>query len=348
MKRVLVLLAACALAGCGGASRPRTTLTLFAENDTVGRALFRLQCAPPGGDVPHASRACAALASDPALLTRPKPFDCMGGTFSWWNVRVDGRLDGEPLHRSFATCWTPQMATLGRLGLTWQQLRSHLERRRRARVLPGVRQTLTGLQPSDLVTCDVLGHHLQMGVPSNLGARASVGVGGGDAPGAQLELTRHADGSVTASCKATPAPASFTYCGIARTVNGFDFVAARGIFCLAARAAVVRIERGARGSWLCSRAMHASYELECASGDRSVRVLERSPVGLNRAPGGVVSSYGWSWRVLHGRLQARQNGGGWIDLGRPPWCIPFAAPREVLLGLHLRSTTADGGCFARR
>jgi hypothetical protein len=348
MKRLLVLLAACVVAGCGGTARPRTTLTIFAENDSVGRALFHLRCAPAGGDLPDTRRACAALATDPSLVTRPRPFICFGGTFSWWDVRIDGRLRGRTLHRAFSTCWTPQMPTIGRLGLTWQELRSHLEPRRRARVLPGVAQTLTGLRPGDLVTCDILGHHLQMGVPSSTGfGPASVGVGGGDVPGATLALARHTDGTVVASCRSAPPPTRFVYCGVARTVNGFDLVAARGLFCRAARTAVVRIERDVRGPWLCSRAMHAGYELACAAGRREVRVLERSPVGLNREPGGVVSTYNWSWRVLHRRLEARQDGGGWIDLGPPPWCIPFDAPREVLLALHLRSTTADGGCFAR-
>jgi hypothetical protein len=270
----------------------------------------------------------------------------MGGPFSWWDVQIDGRLDGTSVHRSFSTCWTPQMATLGRLGLTWQQLHAHLEPRRHASVMPGVPRTLTGLRPSDLVTCEILGHRLQMGVPSNVGGQSSTGYGGSDVVSVTLVATRHRDGSVAADCHALPPPSRFAFCGLARTVNGFDYVSAKGMVCLPARRAVLAVERGMFGPWRCSRAMHASYELECRDGARAVRVLERSPVRPDNT-GGTVFIGAWAFRVHHHRLDAREGAGGWIDVGRAPWCAPYDAPREVLIALRLRPTTPDGGCFTR-
>jgi hypothetical protein len=345
--RLAVALAlAATLVACGSAHRAATRLTVFAENDGVGRAIFHLECAPSVGDVPHPARACAALAAQPSLITHPRPFTCMGGESSWWDVTISGRFDGKPLHRSFSTCWTTQAATLGRLGLTWQQLRAHLEPRRQARVTPGVPRTLTGLRPSDLVTCDVRGHHLEMGVPSTIGTPASTGYGGADVTSVTLALTRHRDGTVAADCHASPPPGHFVFCGLARTANGFDYVSAKGMACLPARRAIVAVERGAFGPWRCSRAMHAVYELECRDSVRVVRVLERAPGVPGNAAGTVVVG-AWAFRVLRHRLDARNGAGGWIDLGRAPWCAPYDAPREVLVALKLRPTTPDGGCFTR-
>lgn len=133
------------------------------------------------------------------------------------------------------------------------------------------------------------------------------------------------------------------FCGLARTVNGFDLVQARGIGCAAALTAIVRIERDERGAWACSRAMHAAYELDCRRGGQDLRVLERSPVPVvvrNR----VATLANWSFRVRAHALEAHEGSLGWISLGPPPWCVPDA-PREVLLALRLRSLTPDGGCF---
>ncbi|HZU20348.1 MAG TPA: hypothetical protein VE982_03925 [Gaiellaceae bacterium] len=340
----LVALAAAALAACGATRHPATSLTLVAENDDLGRAAFHLRCGPTGGDLPDPAAACRAVARDPALVRRPKPFVCHGGPQSWWNVTVTGQLRGRRVATRFSTCWTPQMATISALGIG-RALPSHVQPRRHAVVLPGATKLLVGLRPGDLVTCRVLGRELRLGVPSTVGATADVGFGGGDTRELRLALTRGADGAVAATCGALPLAARFVYCGIARTVNGFDVVEGRRLTCRAARAAVVAVERGARGRWTCSRAMHASFELECAAGAPGIRVMERLPVGLNREPGGVVSTWNWYWRVHRGRLQAREDGGGWVSLGLPPWCTPFAAPRAVLLALRLRSITADGGCF---
>ena len=139
----------------------------------------------------------------------------------------------------------------------------------------------------------------------------------------------------------------YVFCGLARTVNGFDLVDARGIACAPARSVIGRVERGERGVWNCSRAMHAAFELRCQAGSREVRVLERSPIQPRRV-GGVVRLRNWSFR-LHGHsLLAREDRLGWVSLGPPPWCIPYAGPREVLVALRLRPVTPHGGCFRTR
>jgi hypothetical protein len=183
--------------------KPATELTLLAVNPYVGRAVFHLRCAPAGGDLGDPARACAAVAARPQLITRPKPFVCFGGTFSWWDVTITGRLRGRSIHTHTSTCWTPQMATIRRLGLGWQSLRAHLVPRRREAVLPSTRQTFPSgvMRPGDLVTCKILGHELEDGVPIEYGT-SSQGYGGKNVTSVTLSVTHHRDGSVTASCHA--------------------------------------------------------------------------------------------------------------------------------------------------
>jgi hypothetical protein len=103
------------LSGCGGRSaRPQSALTILAVNESVGRAVFHLECGPTGGDLPDNASACRALASAPTLVTAPKPFLCPAMP---WQVAISGRLDGRRISRRFFTCWTPQMATIGQLGI---------------------------------------------------------------------------------------------------------------------------------------------------------------------------------------------------------------------------------------
>lgn len=193
------------LLGCGGGSaRPATDLTLVALNSYVGRAEFHLSCKPPGGDLPQARQSCAALATTPALITAPKPFHCIGGFSSWWEIEISGRFNGKPLHRTVSTCWTPQMATIAALRIgRWNVFRGHLVPRRQQAVLPGTTVTYPSgvLRPTDLVTCDILGHHLEVGVPTLTGQPASTGFGGANVISVTLAVTRNASGSVTASCK---------------------------------------------------------------------------------------------------------------------------------------------------
>jgi hypothetical protein len=203
MTRLLVgCLLAASLSGCGSGSASRSThLTLLAVNPSVGRAAFHLTCAPPGGDLGNPARACAALNAHPQLVTDPKPFTCMGGMFSWWDVTITGRLHGRRIHTHTSTCWTPQMAMLRRLGMGWPSLRAHMLPRRHEAVLSSATETFPGgvLRPGDLVTCTILGHRLAEGVPLAYGT-ASNGYGGKNVTSVTLAVTRNRDGSVTASC----------------------------------------------------------------------------------------------------------------------------------------------------
>ncbi|HZP72778.1 MAG TPA: hypothetical protein VFA97_05290 [Gaiellaceae bacterium] len=142
-----------------------------------------------------------------------------------------------------------------------------------------------------------------------------------------------------------PAPAD-RFCGLARTVNGFDYVAAEGIPCAAALTETARIERGERGLWNCSRAMHGAVELACIDGARRLDLLERSPVRARRR-GGIVVLANWSFRLRGGTIDGREGWGRWQSLGRAPWCIP-SVPREALVALALRPVTPHGGCFTSR
>jgi hypothetical protein len=201
---LLAFLVAAVLVGCGSEARPETQLTMLAINTSVGRAEFHLDCAPPGGDLPDARRACAALKKQPQLVTNPKPFTCAGGTFSWWDITISGRLNGTTVRRTFSTCWTPQMATIGRLGLSWNVLQKHLLSRRHEIVLPGTEHVFPPgvLRPADLVTCDILGRKLQVGVPieSGAGSGASNGYGGTNVVSVTLSVAHRRDGSVDATC----------------------------------------------------------------------------------------------------------------------------------------------------
>ncbi len=150
-----------------------------------------------------------------------------------------------------------------------------------------------------------------------------------------------------AAC-APPPPPPPVFCGLARTVNGFDPVSAvKGISCPRARAAVRDVERGVNGPWVCSRAVHATFELDCRTSGAEVQVLEAAPVAPVRH-GPIVTLANWSFR-LHGRaLEGLTGHGRWMTLvTRPPYCVPDV-PRQVLAALPLRRTTPAGGCYAPR
>lgn len=205
-----LLLIAVSLVGCSGASNwpvqrgpdPETRLTILAVNANVGRAAFHLSCGPAGGDLPNPRGACAALDTTPELITRPKPFVCIGGSFSWWEVTINGRLNGDPIHRNLSTCWTTQMATLGRFEMSSKVLQKHLLPRRHEAVLAGTERVFPPgvLRPGDLVTCDIRGHHLALGVPTETGPGASTGYNGVNVVSVTLTVAQHRDGSVSASC----------------------------------------------------------------------------------------------------------------------------------------------------
>jgi hypothetical protein len=191
------------LAACGGSAKPpATALTILAVNSSVGRSVFHLDCGPVSGDVPDPARACAVLAGAPQLITQPKPFTCAGGTFSWWDVTITGRFDRKPIRRFFSTCWTPQMATLGSLHLGWSLLQKHLLPMRHVSVFAGTTHVFPpgALQAADVVTCDIRGHRLAMGVPDTIGPGGSVGYGGTNIVSVKLAVARRRDGSVSATC----------------------------------------------------------------------------------------------------------------------------------------------------
>jgi hypothetical protein len=201
MKCLVLGLLLLALTGCGsGMNLAGTKLTLTAVNPNVGQAVFHLHCGPTGGDVTNPAEACAALGRDPKLVTAPQPYNCIGGTTSWFVMTISGRLAGKPVHRRFSTCWTPQMATLNKLGLA-SSLERHVLQRRHGLVQPGIKRTLPPgtLRPGDLLVCTILHHRLQLGIPDTLGSIGSTGTGG--AVAVTLTGTRHTDGSVTASCR---------------------------------------------------------------------------------------------------------------------------------------------------
>jgi hypothetical protein len=147
------------------------------------------------------------------------------------------------------------------------------------------------------------------------------------------------------ACGAACAPPPPVFCGLARTVNGFDYVRASGVTCPSALGITVSVERNARGPWACSRSVGGGIELRCTFGTEEIDLLERSPVPA-RASAGVVTLANWSFRLRRGTLLGR-NAKPWRSFGRAPWCIPDL-PREVLLALKLKAVTPDGGCFAAR
>lgn len=135
------------------------------------------------------------------------------------------------------------------------------------------------------------------------------------------------------------------YCGLARTVNGFDYVRSTGIACPAALGSVVSFERGVRGDWVCARNVDTVVELTCSKGDEKIELLERSPVPARRE-GETVTLSNWRFRLRDGVLQGT-GGLRWVSFGRGPWCVPDV-PREALVAFGLRPLTPSGGCFARR
>jgi hypothetical protein len=146
------------------------------------------------------------------------------------------------------------------------------------------------------------------------------------------------------SACAPPPPPPPVYCGLARTVNGFDYVQSTNLACPSARGATVSIERGVRGPWACSRLVDASVELSCTATSSRIDLLERSPVPAARHGAAVVLS-NWTFR-LRGRvvLGRPAQGSRWQTLARRAWCVP-EVPREVLTAFRLTPTTPHGGCF---
>lgn len=186
-----------------GERGPRTQLTVLAVNQNVGRAVFRLSCAPAGGDVPAPAHACAALAANPELITNPEPYVCWGGLSSWWDITISGRFRGRAVRTQTSSCWTSQMELIGKLGIA-PTLYDHLLPRRRERLIGGQQRTFPpgALRPGDLVICKIRDRRLETGVPNRVeNGGSSTGYDGGvGVTTVTLTVVRHRDGSVTASC----------------------------------------------------------------------------------------------------------------------------------------------------
>jgi hypothetical protein len=220
-RRVLVALLAAAVVAAGavvgfelrGLGAPATpvpaNLTVLAvAQDGVplgphgGRAVFHLRCDPAGGNVANPAKACAAIAAQPSLVTRPQPFYDFGNNS--WHFTISGRLNGKPVHFSGESDWSPQMALIAKLGLAGRHGQPlHLERLRHGSVALNQTRTFAPgvLRPGDVVACRV--HHsyqgpaLAMGVP----VQRRPGAYFSATPGV-LSVGMRADGAVVASCLA--------------------------------------------------------------------------------------------------------------------------------------------------
>jgi hypothetical protein len=209
---VPLILGAVVLGGCGGSVPGKSTagatrVTILAVNPSVGRAIFRLSCRPAKGDVPSPGHACAVLERHPDLLTNPTPFICEGGPWSWWDLAISGRLDGNLFRAHISSCWTPQMALIGELGIA-RSLQSHLLPRRVEGLVGVEKRTFAPgvLRPGDLVTCKIRGRRLELGIPVETGPPGPT-TGFGRRFGelraktsGSLTVWRNGNGSVTAKC----------------------------------------------------------------------------------------------------------------------------------------------------
>jgi len=183
--------------GAPASPHAATSLTILAINPVLGRATFRFSCDPVGGNLPKPWKACSALRNEPALITHPKPWVCAGNEQSWWDVSITGNLAHHAVRRSFSTCWTPQMPTIGQLRIGWNVLQRHIGPQRQQAVLGGTTHTFAPglLRPGDLVTCNLGGHHWENGIPNAvipLNEHYSTG---------PLSVHLQRDGSVVASCR---------------------------------------------------------------------------------------------------------------------------------------------------
>jgi hypothetical protein len=93
------------------------------------------------------------------------------------------------------------MEMIGRLGIG-ASLEAHLLPRGREELVGGQQRTIPPgvLQPGDLIVCRTSGRLLEHGVPIETEMVSSTGYGGARVPTVWLRVTRHADGSITATC----------------------------------------------------------------------------------------------------------------------------------------------------
>lgn len=78
----------------------------------------------------------------------------------------------------------------------------HLLPKRHVSVFAGATQVFPpgAFRAADVVTCDIRGHRLAMGVPDAIGPGGSVGYGGTNIVSVKLTVARRRDGSVSATC----------------------------------------------------------------------------------------------------------------------------------------------------
>jgi hypothetical protein len=92
-----------------------TNLTLLFANEFGSQLRLHLTCHPASGNLSHPASACAAIATRPSLITRPRPFTCWGPQ---WEFTILGRMRTKPVHTELATCWSTQMPLIKALGLS--------------------------------------------------------------------------------------------------------------------------------------------------------------------------------------------------------------------------------------
>jgi hypothetical protein len=120
-----------------------------------------------------------------------EPFVCVGNQYSWWDITLSGRIRGRDFNSHIATCWTPQVALIGRLGLA-PTLEAHLLPRRREDINGGDQRTFPAglLSSGDLVVCQMHGRRLEQGVPIEAETPSETGYGGVGVTSVALTVTR--------------------------------------------------------------------------------------------------------------------------------------------------------------
>jgi len=193
-----------------------------------GRALFHLKCDPASGNVADPTKACAAIAAQPSLVTNPTPYPprssvaglggYSGGPLMQvchshpvklcpangpYYFKITGSVNGKPVHFGGGGLFATDVPLVAKLGLAGRYGKPvvPLEHRRHAfvamshtqRFAPGV------LRPGDLVTCRgnrSYKHPLAMSVPVHPGNAPERSSG---MPGL-MAIRIRANGTVLASC----------------------------------------------------------------------------------------------------------------------------------------------------
>ena len=197
-----------------------------------GRALFHLKCDPAGGNVADPTKACAAIAAQPSLVTNPKPYLpgrpgshgfglglpaggplmqvchahpaklCPANGPDYF--KITGTVNGKPVHFGGGGVFATDVPLVAKLGLATRYGKPvvRLEPRRHRFVAMSRTRTFAPgvLRPGDLVTCRA--DHSYKGFP----LASSVPVHRGNAPEGStampglMAIRIRADGAVVVSC----------------------------------------------------------------------------------------------------------------------------------------------------